>query len=79
VASFSCHVPVRVSSDLSHRSMAAVASPEELEAVLGALLVPNNDGIKRAEARLKELTKSPLFLVTMTERAGASPSPQVGF
>ena len=56
-------------------SMAA-GSPEELEAVLGALLVPDNEAIKQAEARLKELSKSPRFILAIVERAGASPSPQ---
>lgn len=54
-----------------------MASPEELEGVLGALLVPDNEAIKQAEARLKELSKTPQFLLAMVERAGASASPQV--
>jgi hypothetical protein len=52
-------------------------SVEELEAILGALLVPDNEAIRQAESRLKELAKAPRFLHAMVERAGASPSPQV--
>jgi len=33
--------------------------------------------IKSAEGRLKELSKTPQFVLAIVERAGASPSPQV--
>lgn len=51
-------------------------SAQELEAVLQALLVPDNVTIKSAEGRLKELSKSPQFILAIVERAGASTSPQ---
>jgi len=51
-------------------------SSTELEAVLSALLMPDNEVIKQAEARLKELSKTPQFIVAITERAGMSASPQ---
>jgi hypothetical protein len=76
-----CHVLVllqssRLSLAAARRKMAAV-SAEELEAVLGALLVPDNEAIKQAEARLKEVSKMPQFILAVVERAGASASPQI--
>ena len=59
----------------AHRTMEVSAG--ELEAILGALLVPDNEAIRQAESRLKELSKAPRFICAMVERAGSSPSPQV--
>jgi len=66
----------RVKLSQLHVLTKMAASSTELEAVLSALLVPDNEVIKQAEARLKELSKTPQFIVAITERAGMSASPQ---
>eukprot|EP00961_Rhodomonas_salina_P203131 2740878-Rhodomonas_salina.1 len=53
-------------------------SAEELEAVLAHLLVNNNETIKAAEERLKEITKLPASTGALLERAGSSQHPEVG-
>jgi hypothetical protein len=57
--------------------MTAVPTPEEIEAILGQLLFPNNEAIKIAEARLKEFSKLPSSTPALLERARTSTLPQV--
>ncbi|EKX50352.1 hypothetical protein GUITHDRAFT_104162 [Guillardia theta CCMP2712] len=49
----------------------------EAEALLGALLLPQNDGIKAAEQRLKAVSSSPSYTILLIDRAMSSPSPQI--
>jgi hypothetical protein len=55
----------------------ALPSPEELDAILGGLLVPDNATIKAAEERLKQISKIPRSTPAIIERASQSASPQV--
>jgi hypothetical protein len=57
--------------------MAVAPTPEEIEAILGQLLLPNNEAIKIAELRLKEFSKLPSSTPALLERARTSTLPQV--
>jgi hypothetical protein len=54
-------------------------APEEIDTILGQLLLPNNEVIKAAEARLKEFAKLPSSTPALLERARSSTLPQVGY
>ena len=56
---------------------AVLPSPEELDAILGSLLLPDSAAIKAAEERLKQISKIPRSTPAIIERAAQSTSPKV--